>query len=480
MIPARAAVSVRCAAAAVAVGAVLFTLLPGAAGAATTVRIWHSLRGPDAEVFASLLERYNASQEEVRVAAEYKGGETDTVLAAARALRARQPLPDLLQVADDYSTTVLAVKGLARPLAEAVAPADVKFLVPEMLAFTRGARGEQYGFPLEVAVPMFFYNQDLLRGAGIDPPLPAPTWRGLQAQLLALRQPGSPVSCAYTSSNQAWIHVENLGAWHGENIASKNNGNDGAGAALSFNGLLHVRHVALMMSWLKSQLFTYSGRAREGDARFASGECATLSAGSTALASLIDGGAAPRLAFGVAPMPFHEEGARQPVASLAGGSALWLMAGRKPAENRAVGQFLRWFASAPVASEWHQKTGSLPLTEAAWRATQESGYYERVPGLGPLLQTVIEQRAGAVKRVRAVRLPNYERVREVIDAQLEAVWNGSKPAKQGLDDAVRLGNLAMRDQAAAAGAAPAVAGPAARAPAGKAPVNKLRATKVRY
>ena len=92
----------------------------------------------------------------------------------------------------------------------------------------------------------------------------------------------------------------------------------------------------------------------------------------------------------------------------------------------------------------------------------------------------IEQRAGAVKRVRAVRLPNYERVREVIDAQLEAVWNGSKPAKQGLDDAVRLGNLAMRDQAAAAGAAPAVAGPAARAPAGKAPVNKLRATKVRY
>jgi ABC-type glycerol-3-phosphate transport system substrate-binding protein len=44
---------------------------------------------------------------------------------------------------------------------------------------------------------------------------------------------------------------------------------------------------------------------------------------------------------------------------------------------------------------------------------------------------------------RGVRLPNFDKVRDAVDAELEQVWSGQKPAKEALDDAVREGDLAM-------------------------------------
>ena len=45
---------------------------------------------------------------------------------------------------------------------------------------------------------------------------------------------------------------------------------------------------------------------------------------------------------------------------------------------------------------------------------------------------------------RGIRLPHYDKLRDVMDEQLDAVWSGQKPPKQGLDDAVRLGDIAMK------------------------------------
>ena len=61
------------------------------------------------------------------------------------------------------------------------------------------------------------------------------------------------------------------------------------------------------------------------------------------------------------------------------------------------------------------------------------------------MKTLATSNGMAPGGVRDVRLAHHERVREIINAQLEAVWDGSKAAKQGLDDAVRMGNSVLRD-----------------------------------
>jgi len=413
-----------------------------AAAASTEIELWHTMKGAAAESFARVVERFNAEQSEVRVLSEYKGGEAETVAAAIAAGRAKKAGPHLLQVADVHAGVLWAARGTARPLHQVLALSkspDFNFFLPATTGFMKDSQGQLYGFPFQASVPVLFYNKDAYRKAGLDPDKPPLTWRDLQAHLLALKAPDSGVTCAYTTSDQAWIHVENLGAWHGEPIATRNNGLDGPGALLTFNGLLHVRHTALMMSWVKAQLFSYGGRHKEGDARFLAGECATLSAASGALADLMQGA---QFEFGVAPMPFHEEGTSKPVGSMVGGSSLWVMAGKKPAEYVAVAKFLAFFSTPVIAAAWHQQTGTLPLTNAAYQASEKTGFYDRISGLGPLMKSAA---GAAAPATRGVRLPRYDQVRDVMDSQLEAVWNGSKAAKQGLDDAVRQGNAIMRE-----------------------------------
>lgn len=424
--------------------AIVVAMLPLPAMAVTEIRIWHSLTGVPAETFSAIVERFDAEQKNYHVALEFKGDEKATAAAGIAAVShkgASTAAPDLLQVSDEASGELLAVKGAVRPVYEVLPLArssDFQFFLPGTVAFMKDAKGRLEAFPLQASVPVLLYNKTAYKKAGIDANAPPSTWRELQKQLLVLQDAGRGMKCDYTTSEQAWIHIENIGALHGETIATKNNGLDGSGAKLTFNDLLHVRHIALLMSWVKSELFTYSGHQREGDARFASGECGTLTTASGSLGDILK---VAKFEVGVAPLPFYDEAARQPVNTLVGGSALWVMGGKSRDVYNGIAAFLAYLATPVVAAEWHQKTGSLPWTSAAYIASERTGFYDTIPGFGAVMKSAATS-SGPV--TRGIRLPNYEKVRDVMDDQLEAVWSGRKPPKQGLDDAVALGDAALR------------------------------------
>ena len=439
-----AASSLRCTAAWRA-AAIVVAMLPVPALAVTEIRVWHSLTGVPAETFSAIVERYDAEQKNYHITLEFKGDEKATPAAGIAAISHKEASgePDLLQVSDEASGQLLAVKGAVRPAYEVLPLAkssDFQFFLPRTVAFMKDAKGRLEAFPLQASVPVLLYNKTAYKKAGLDANAPPPsTWRDLQKQLLVLQDAGRGMKCDYTTSELAWIHIENMAALHGETIATKNNGLDGSGATLTFNDLLHVRHIALLMSWVKSELFTYSGHEREGDARFASGECGTLTTASGSLGDILK---AAKFEVGVAPLPFYDEAARQPVNTLVGGSALWVMEGKSRDVYNGIAAFFAYLATPVVAAEWHQKTGSLPWTNAAYIASERTGFYDTIPGFGAVMKGAATS-SGPV--ARGIRLPNYEKVRGVMDDQLESVWSGKKPPKQGLDDAVTLGNAVMRE-----------------------------------
>jgi ABC-type glycerol-3-phosphate transport system substrate-binding protein len=407
--------------------------------AATEIVVWHAMNGVAGETFADLVNRFNTEQKAVHVTLEYKGDAKATVDAAAAAAHTAQA-PDLVEVQDEVTERLLSVPGAVRPMFEIlplVKSPDFNFLIPSSVNFMRDAKGRLYGFPYRASVPVLLYNRDAYQKYGLDPDQPPRTWHDLQNQLVTLQAQGYGYSCAYTTSEQSWIHIENLATWHGESFASKNNGLEGPGAVLTFNDLLHVRHIAILESWSKAKLFQYFGHEREGDEKFTSGECATLTTGSDALGEIL---AHATFKVGVAPMPFYEEGAHQPNNTLVNGSAFWAMAGKKPDEYKADAEFLAFLATPVVAAEWTQKTGALPLTTAALRASVNSTAYARAPGMAGVMELASLPGGSAA---RGVRLPNFDKVRDAIDAELETVWAGQKPAKEALDDAVREGDLAM-------------------------------------
>ena len=413
--------------------------LPLCAGAATEVRVWHSMTGVPATTFKSFVDAFNAEQKNYHVDLVFKGDDKATT-ASGIAAASLPDGPDLLQVSEVASGELLSVKNAVKPIYEILPLAksrDFEFFIPGAVAFMRDERNRLRAFPLEASVPVLLYNKSAFEKAGVPDAAP-PTWRALQAQLIALQDAGRGMKCSYTSSDPAWIHIENIAALHGETIATKNNGLDGPGASLSFNDLVHVRHIALMESWVKSELYVPSGHGEEGDARFASGECGVLT---TASSSLGDIAKDAKFRIGVGPLPFYEEGARQPVSTLVGGSALWAIEGRTRDVYNGIAAFLAYLVTPVVATEWHQKTGSLPWTNAAYQVSERTGFYDKYPGLAAVMKSAATSQAATS---RGIRLPNYDKVHEIMDSQLDAVWSGQKPPKLGLDDAVRLGDIAMR------------------------------------
>jgi sn-glycerol 3-phosphate transport system substrate-binding protein len=57
--------------------------------------------------------------------------------------------------------------------------------------------------------------------------------------------------------------------------------------------------------------------------------------------------------------------------------------------------------------------------------------------------------------LRTIRVSEIEKVRIIVEEELEAAWSGKTPAKEALDIAVQRGNLVMHQAPAAAAKAPA-------------------------
>ena len=442
--------------------------VPVVASATTEVRVWHSMTGVAASTFTTMVDGFNAEQKNYHVDLVFKGDDRATT-AAGIAAYSLPDGPDLLQVSEVEAGDLLSVKNAVKPIFEILPLAkskDFDFFIPGAVTFMKDDRNRLRAFPLEASIPVLLYNRTAYAKAGIAETAPV-TWKDLQAQLITLQDAGKGYKCSYTSSDQAWIHIENLGALHGEAIATKNNGQEGPGATLTFNDLLHVRHIALMTSWVKSQLYVPSGHGEEGDARFASGECGVLTTASGSLGDIVK---EARFNIGVAPLPFYEEGARQPVNTLVGGSALWAIEGRTKDVYNGIATFLAYLATPVVATEWHQKTGSLPWTSAAYTVSERTGFYDKLPGLAAVMKAAT---AAQAPTSRGIRLPNYDKVRDIMDEQLDAVWSGQKPPKLGLDDAVRLGDIAMKQVVAVPEPKTKAKGvkPTTKAPAKKAAVK---------
>jgi sn-glycerol 3-phosphate transport system substrate-binding protein len=146
--------------------------------------------------------------------------------------------------------------------------------------------------------------------------------------------------------------------------------------------------------------------------------------------------------FGIGTLPYWPEVSGAPQNTIIGGASLWVMAGHQAAAYKGVARFFSFLSSPDVQADWHQSTGYLPITRAAYELTKKQGFYEKNPGT----EIAILQMTGKAptENSRGLRLGNFAQVRDVIDEELEAVWAGKMAAKEALDAAVRRGNELLR------------------------------------
>ncbi len=387
-----------------------------AAAAPAELDLSHQLDEERAERLEKIVERFN-------------GAQRDFQIKLSRRVQGDAP-KDLNLVTREEQAKFVATKGRFVPLhqvmKDAREPLDGGKLAPELRVGLGDAKGQLFALPVALSTPVLYFNKEAFRKAGLDPDKPPKTW--MEAQKAADKLFEAGVSCPYSTSWPSWVHIDNLSAWNGGEVAD-------AKGKLVFNGLLQVKHTAMMTTWAKARYFSYFGRRDEADRRFAAGECGMLTSSSALFAALPE---ARKAQTGVSTLPYHDDLPGTPQQTLAAGASLWVGAGHKAVDYKGVASFISFLMKPEIQVELTAHEGFLPMSPAARAAAESKLFKDDLVAL-----KVADKQLQGPAALRVIRVSEIEPVRIIVEEELEHAWSGKTPAKQALDNAVSRGNAVM-------------------------------------
>jgi sn-glycerol 3-phosphate transport system substrate-binding protein len=410
------------------------------AHAATDVMWWHAMSGELGRQLEKLAADFNASQTEYRILPSYKGNYTETVTAAIFAFRSRTQ-PAIVQVNEIATATMMAAKGATYPVyelmrdqAEAFSPSAY---LPAITGYYTDVDGNMLSFPFNASTPILYYNKTMFRAAGLDPEVAPKTWPQVGAAAQRLRAAGAV--CGFTTAWPSWVNVENFSAYHNIALATRSNGLAGMDAVLTIDNPLMVRNVAQLAEWQKTKIFDYSGRATSAEPRFQKGECGIFIGSSGTRADIL---ANSKFEVGYGMLPYWPDVEGAPQNSIIGGATLWVLRDRPREEYKGVARFFAYLSRPEVQASWHQNTGYLPITRAAFDLTRAQGFYDRNPGTAISIEQITLK--PPTENSRGLRLGSFVLIRDAIDDELEMAFSGKKTAGNALASAVARGNHLLR------------------------------------
>ncbi len=422
----------------IAVAALAAALFSANAQAQTEIQWWHSMAGKLGDKVNEIAQKFNASQSQYKVVPVYKGQYDESMAAAIAAYRSGNP-PGILQVFEVGTATMMAAKGAVKPvyrlMAEQHEKFDPKAYLPAVTSYYSDTKGNLLSMPFNSSTQVLYINKDAFKKAGLAA---APkTWPEVEKAAEALKKSGAP--CAFTTGWQSWVQLESFSAWHNVPFATEQNGFGGLGTKLVFNGPVQTRHIQNLGEWAKKGLFTYAGRKDEPLDKFISGECAMITTSSGSYANIK---ANAKFGFGVSTLPYYPDVKGAPQNTIIGGATLWVMTQKNPEVYKGIAKFFTFLSSPDIQVDWHESTGYVPITLAAYEEAKKSGFYEKNPGFDIAIHELTNK--APTPNSKGLRLGNFIQIRNVIDEELEAVWSGKKTAKVALNDAVSRGNELLR------------------------------------
>jgi sn-glycerol 3-phosphate transport system substrate-binding protein len=409
--------------------------------AATQIQWWHAMGGANGERVEKIAADFNASQDAYEVIPTFKGSYAETMTAAIAAFRAQEQ-PHIVQVFEVGTATMMGAKGAIYPvyqlMADAGEPFDPDAFLPAVAGYYTTTDGEMLSMPFNSSTPVFWYNKDAFEKAGLDPEAPPATWPEFEEAAKALQAAGYP--CGFTTAWESWIHVENFSAWHNLPIGTLSNGFGGLDTELVVNQTPVVDHIAKMGEWQKSKIFDYGGRTNQAAPKFYNQECAVYTESSAGYAGIKAN--VKDFEFGIGMLPYWPDIEGAPQNSIIGGASLWVLQGHDAAEYEGVAKFFTYLSSPEVQAWYHQETGYLPITTAAYELSKEQGFYERNPGADVAIRQITLN--PPTENSKGLRFGNFVQIRDIVAEELERVWAGDATAQEALDEVVRRGNELLR------------------------------------
>jgi len=385
-----------------------------ASAAPVPVRFYYPVQvaGPLARVIDGMVEEFNRTHPDIQVIPVYSGNYDETMQKAQTAAMSGNPPDVAVLLAIDVFT--LTDANLIVPLDE-LAAKEPGYLEDFHEGFLENSYlyGRLWGIPFQRSVPLFYYNRDMFRAAGLDPNRPPETWDELveYARRLTVRDAAGRVERwgHENITEDTWM-IQAFALQAGGTLMSPN------GDEAYFTSPQWVEALQFMVDLAnKHQVMPRHRYYGDASSDFVAGRAATMYNSSGSL-SFVRSSA--KFDFGVSPLP----GYRTNLVPTGGGN-FYIFRGIPAERQRAAWEFIKWMTTPENAARWSIASGYIPVRKSAY----ETAAYQQYLAQFPQAKAAREQLAWARKEMA---FHNNQQVRELLlTAQAEALDEVAPPAQ---------------------------------------------------
>lgn len=408
--------------------------LSGAAVSAADLEFYFpvGVNAPAVETIQALTDEWAAANPQHNVKAVYAGNYEETTTKALTAAAAGDPPQVAVLLAIDIFT--LIEEGAVIPISDiADSPEEQEWLAGFYDGFMNDTKfdGKIYSVPFQRSTPVFYYNKDAFREAGLDPEAPPKTWDEMveMGKKLTKRDANGNVT-------QWGTRIPNLGlagAWlFGGLVVSKGDVlSTDTGTEARIDTPAAIASLEFMQR-LAAEGVMAPGGISWGDTpkAFLEGQTASMWT-STGNLAFVNTNAT--FDWGVGFLP-GGDGPGAPV----GGGNFYIFSNTTPEEQEAALDFIKFMTSADAAARWSIATGYVAPRPDTWETPVMKDYAEKLPqALVALEQLPYAEREFATFQ-RA-------KVTQFLVEAIEGVVTGSKDPATAVAEAQEKADAVLKD-----------------------------------
>jgi len=410
---------------------------PGAspAGGTVTVELWHTEPGANQDTLSSMVERFNASQDQVKLRLVFQGS-PDDLMTKLMASAGSGRVPAIAFLTEPFIQRLID-SGYVAPIQDFAHQENYDFSdLDERAVKSYAVEDKLWGVPVCVDIPFLYYNKLDFEAVGLDPEKPPRSLEEIReySQKLFKRDSSgnverSGISLAVT------LWAEQIFAQQGDFLVNMENGHAGRATEVLFDNDTGQRFFKWWHDMVDEGLAFNVGRNPSGADNYLAvathraamtfGYAGALRSVVNALEKGVEG-----VEIGVGAVPGFADGKGS---TLLLGHGLWIFNLRPKEEQEAAWQFIKWFLEPEQQAEWFAGSGLLPVS----RSSVELPAAQEVLAQYPTFETALNLYLGVPVNPASlgVILGPFPEVRKAIEDGIDEMLVGGKDPTDALKDA---------------------------------------------
>jgi sn-glycerol 3-phosphate transport system substrate-binding protein len=412
------------------------------------ITLWHSETASNNDSLVKLVERFNASQNEVKVETAYQGSDIELALKLVAGMPSGN-VPTIAYQSEPYTGPMID-SGQIVPIQEYVdrEDYDLSDFAPAAIAYYT-VDDTLYAMPHSLAVPLMYYNKIPFREVGLDPEQPPRDLdevRAASEKLVQRDSAGNVTRYGFALDISPW-HVELTLAGAGELYVNNENGRAGVATEVAFDNEAGQKLFQWWHDMVEDGLALNVGWdpiGANGLLAVGARKAVMVRSSSSALRTVMDvlEKGIEGVDLGVAPVP----GIPGKVPEGSPGvytRCLWIMSARPEAERDGAWKFIKWLMEPEQQAEWFAGSGYLPVRNSAYDLPAAKDIIAQYPEF----QIPVDLFAKTATTTAALGplIGPFQQVRDAIKNAIESMVSGSASPDDAMAAAVKEGNAAISD-----------------------------------